>query len=232
MTTKHRILIVDDDKKLAQLTADYLTKCDFTAHIAHSGQSALERLALNDIELVVLDLMLPDIDGFEICKQIRLVSDLPILMLTARNNDFDMVVGLDAGCDDYVAKPVAPRVLLARIKALLRRGNTHSNQLDSIQFGSLSIDKASRLVTLGDQNIDLTSHEFDLLWTLAKQPGKAISRNVLFSKLVGREYDGMDRTMDIRISSLRKKLLDDTRNPFRIKTIWGQGYQFVSSAWE
>jgi DNA-binding response OmpR family regulator len=232
MTAKNHILIVDDDKKLAQLTADYLTKCDFKTHVAHNGQSALERLALNDVELVVLDLMLPDIDGFEICKQIRLVSDIPILMLTARNNDFDMVVGLDAGCDDYVAKPVAPRVLLARIKALLRRGNANSNHVDSIEYGSLLIDKGSRLVTLADREIDLTSHEFDLLWILAKQPGEAISRNSLFLKLVGREYDGVDRTMDIRISALRKKLHDDTRNPFRIKTIWGQGYQFVSSAWD
>jgi DNA-binding response OmpR family regulator len=154
------------------------------------------------------------------------------LMLTARNDDVDQVLGLEFGADDYVIKPVEPRVLLARIRALLRR---HYQQdvvdQENFTFGQLCIQPTSRKVQLGDEHVSLSSHEFDLLFTLARQAGQIIGREYLFNKIYNREYDGLDRTIDVRISQLRKKLKDSPDNPTRIKTIWGKGYLFVADAW-
>jgi two-component system OmpR family response regulator/two-component system response regulator RstA len=178
--------------------------------------------------------MLPGEDGFALCSQLRQFYTGPLLFMTAKNEDFDQVIGLEIGADDYVVKPVEPRVLLARINALLRRTISalpQESNSDVLRFGSLSIDKASRRVTLADNVITLTSHEFDLLCLLADNASQLVDRTTLYRKLIGREYDGLDRSADVRVSRLRKKLSDDPQNPYRIKTIWGKGFFFVSDAW-
>ena len=178
--------------------------------------------------------MLPGKDGFTVCRDLRPEYTGPILMLTAKSTDFDQVLGLEIGADDYVIKPVEPRVLLARINALLRRGNlpSISDEKAELTCGSLHINRASRKVTLKQESIELTSQEFDLLWLLASKPGEVQNRDYIYKAVIGREYDGLDRSVDVRVSRLRKKLNDSTEAPFRIKTIWGQGYLFVEDAWQ
>lgn len=225
------ILIIDDDKQLANLTANYLSNQGFAVECAYDGHDGLNKLALGQHQLVILDLMLPDIDGYDICKKIRQSSDVSILMLTARTSDFDQVLGLEVGADDYVTKPVEPRVLLARINAISRRMSQSSKESDSLSFGKLKLEKNAQRVWYNNEQIMLTSNEFELLYFLAFKAGTIIPRDELFLQLVGREYDGLDRTIDLRISNLRKKLNDNTNEPFRIKTIWGKGYLFVADAW-
>ena len=176
--------------------------------------------------------MLPGKDGFSVCRQVRDKYTLPILMLTAKGEDFDQVIGLELGADDYVIKPAEPRVLLARISALLRRGQPSVKAIEELQFGDLSIDKTSRIVKLSGVEIVLTSHEFELLWLLASNAGEVLSREHVHQHMIGREYDGLDRTVDVRVSRIRKKLGDNSDKPYRIKTVWGQGYLFVSDAWD
>jgi two-component system OmpR family response regulator/two-component system response regulator RstA len=178
--------------------------------------------------------MLPGKDGFAVCRDLRPDFSGPILMLTAKSTDFDQVLGLEIGADDYVIKPVEPRVLLARVTALLRRGTlpNQSQEVGEVSHGDLHINRASRKVTLKNENVDLTSQEFDLLWLLAIKAGEVQNRDYIYKAVVGREYDGLDRSVDVRVSRLRKKLFDDTETPFRIKTIWGQGYLFVPDAWQ
>lgn len=226
-----KILIIDDDKQLANLTANYLANNDFIVECAYDGQSGINKLALSHYQLVILDLMLPDINGYDICKRIRQTSDVSILMLTARTSDFDQVLGLEVGADDYVTKPVEPRVLLARINAISRRMNQTNTENDVISFGKLKLEKNAQRVWYNNEQITLTSNEFELLYFLAFKAGSIIPRNELFMELVGREYDGLDRTIDLRISNLRKKLSDNSSEPYRIKTIWGKGYLFVADAW-
>ena len=187
-------------------------------------------------KVVILDIMLPGDDGFSICRKLRQNYDGALLFLTAKSSDFDQVIGLELGADDYVIKPVEPRVLLARIQALLRRSElietTSSADKDKLEFGKLALQKQSRQVVLDQQNISLTSHEFDMLWMLASNPARLIEREKLYQELIGREYDGLDRSADVRISRLRKKLHDNPKKPFRIKTIWGKGFFFVPDAWD
>ena len=225
------ILIIDDDEPLANLTANYLTNNDFVVECAYNGQDGLNKLAIGQYQLVILDLMLPDIDGYDICKKIRQTSDVTILMLTARTSDFDQVLGLEVGADDYVTKPVEPRVLLARIHAISRRMSQNNTESDVISFGKLKLEKNAQRVWYDCAQITLTSNEFELLYFLAFKAGTIIPRDELFLQLVGRDYDGLDRTIDLRISNLRKKLKDNTNAPYRIKTIWGKGYLFVADAW-
>ncbi len=183
-------------------------------------------------DLVILDLGLPGQDGFSVCRQLRTCYENPLLILTARDNDGDHVFGLELGADDYVIKPVEPRVLMARIHALLRRSRT-PRRVDQklIRFGRLSINTASRSVHVDGRAIALSGGEFDLLVHLAAHAGEVQSRETIFQQLYRREYDGMDRTLDLRISQLRRKLGDETDSSPRIKTVWGQGYLFVPDAW-
>ncbi len=227
-----RILLVEDDQKLALLVQEYLESADFLVTTESDGNRANETISRFKPDLIILDIMLPGKDGLTICKEIRPGFIGPILILTARNEDFDQVLGLEFGADDYVIKPAEPRVLLARIKALLRRGkHTEIEVAEQLTFGSLTIEPASRDVWLGQQKIILSTHEFELLLIIAGQAGNILSRDYLFKKLYNREYDGLDRTMDVRISQLRKKLGDNAEEAYRIKTIWGKGYLFVADAW-
>jgi two-component system OmpR family response regulator/two-component system response regulator RstA len=226
------IILVEDDLRLAELVSRYLEKNGFRVSATGQGEEAVERVQLENPDLVILDLGLPGLDGFEVCKRLRPAYRNPILILTARDDDIDHVLGLELGADDYVVKPVEPRVLMARIHALLRRSRMQQSRSDqaNLHFGRLSISQASRSVTLDGQPLPLSSNEFDLLAHLARHAGEVQSRSALFLELYGREYDGVDRMLDVRISNLRRKL-GDSDGSQRIKTIWGQGYLFVPDAW-
>jgi two-component system OmpR family response regulator/two-component system response regulator RstA len=226
------ILLVEDDLRLAELVSRYLESNGFSVAIASRGDEVADTVEREPPDLVILDLGLPGEDGFTVCRQLRLMYTNPILILTARDSDIDHVLGLELGADDYVIKPVEPRVLLARIGALLRRSRgALGPERKLLQFGKLTINASSRAVYLDGHSIALSGNEFDLLLYLASHPGKIQSRETLFKDLFKREYDGMDRMLDIRISRLRRKLGDEAETAERIKTIWGQGYLFVPDAW-
>ena len=229
-----KILLVEDDRQLSDLVTDFLSAEGFHVKQEFRGDTIAKRVETFSPDLIILDIMLPGKDGFAVCRDIRPSFAGPILMLTAKGTDFDQVLGLEIGADDYVIKPVEPRVLLARVNALLRRGNLPQGKKEKseITFGGLQINRGSRQAKLKDEVIDLTSQEFDLLWLLATRAGEVQNRDYIYKAVVGREYDGMDRSVDVRISRLRKKLYDSNETPFRIKTIWGQGYLFVPDAWE
>ena len=230
MTT--HILLVEDDRRLAELVKDYLEANDFMVTIESNGNRVQRQCQQLGPSLVILDLMLPGKDGLELCQALRPEYRGPILMLTARNEDMDQVLGLEFGADDYVIKPVEPRVLLARVRALLRRYYQQEvSEQENLVFDQLIIQPTARKVQLSGEEIILSSHEFDLLVALAKQAGHILGREYLFNQIYNREYDGLDRTIDVRISQLRKKLHDNPENPTRIKTIWGKGYLFVANAW-
>jgi two-component system OmpR family response regulator/two-component system response regulator RstA len=237
---KTHILLVEDDERLANLTAEYLRKNDFEVAIEARGDSAEARILKEDPELVILDVMLPGKDGFEVCRAVRTRYKGVILMLTARDEDLDQILGLELGADDYIAKPVQPRLLLARIKALLRRspGNVSAGGESpaaetsaQLVFGNFRISQSTRSTHLGDETIDLTTAEFDLLWLLARHAGSILSRDDLLQQLRGIGFDGLDRSIDARISRLRRKLGDDPENPTRIKTVRGKGYLFSKHDW-
>jgi two-component system OmpR family response regulator len=226
------ILLVEDDVRLSELVSHYLETNDFRVTTTARGDEVVDRVQREAPDLVILDLGLPGEDGFSICRQLRPRYANPILILTARDNDFDQVLGLELGADDYVIKPVEPRVLLARINALLRRSRSQPRLArNSLRFGGLLINTVSRAVILDSQPVALSSAEFDLLAYLAEHAGEIQSRATLFQHLYGREYDGVERLLDVRISHLRKKLGEDADSSERIKTIWGQGYLFVPDAW-
>lgn len=232
-----RILIVEDDQRLAELTSEYLQGNGLNVSIEMDGAQAAARILQERPDLVILDLMLPGEDGLSICRKVRGQYDGPILMLTARTDDMDQVLGLEMGADDYVCKPVRPRVLLARIRALLRRrdgseAEVSANERRRLQFGPLVIDSAMREAWLGEQSIELTSAEFDLLWLLTSNAGRILSREEIFNALRGIEYDGQDRSIDVRISRIRPKIGDDPMHPRLIKTVRSKGYLFVAEAAE
>lgn len=232
-----RILIVEDDQRLAELTREYLEGNGLKVAIESDGGQAVARILKDQPDLVVLDLMLPGEDGLSICRKVRGRYDGPILMLTARTDDMDQVLGLEMGADDYVCKPVRPRVLLARIRALLRRSEGGLSEaveenVRRLEFGPLVIDNAMREAWLNERSIELTSAEFDLLWLLAANAGRILSREEIFNALRGIEYDGQDRSIDVRISRIRPKIGDDPMHPRLIKTVRSKGYLFVREAAE
>ncbi|XQE65950.1 winged helix-turn-helix domain-containing protein [Pseudomonas sp. P3C3] len=228
-----RILIVEDDQRLAELTQEYLQSNGLQVEIESDGGRAAARILKEQPDLVVLDLMLPGEDGLSICRKVRGQFAGPILMLTARTDDMDEVLGLEMGADDYVCKPVRPRVLLARIRALLRRsegGEAPTENPRRLEFGQLVIDSAMREAWLRGAGVELTSAEFDLLWLLAANAGRILSREEIFTALRGIEYDGQDRSIDVRISRIRPKIGDDPMHPRLIKTVRSKGYLFVAEA--
>src|SRR5690625_5407554 len=226
------LLIAEDDSRLADLVKSYLEANNYRVTIEADGNRVPERVRQEKPDMLILDIMLPGKDGLTLCQMLRPEFDGPILMLTARNEDADQILGLEFGADDYVIKPVEPRILLARIRALLRRIEPRPNPArQTLEFGNLRIDDASRSVLLNGTPINLSSYEFDFLWLLAQHAGEVVKRDVLFQELHGRPYDGLDRTIDVRISQLRHKLNDNTDNRQRIKTVWGRGYLFIADAW-
>ncbi|NWN82018.1 MAG: winged helix-turn-helix domain-containing protein [Halomonas sp.] len=225
------VLIIEDDERLAGLTCDYLEANGFRVTLEVDGTHGVERILALQPDLVILDLMLPGEDGLSICRRVRDDYPGPILMLTARTDDMDQVLGLEMGADDYVAKPVQPRVLLARMRALLRRSEpVEESGEPSLSFGDLEIDNATREAWLSGERIELTSAEFDLLWLLASHAGRVLTREEIFSQLRGIKYDGQDRSIDVRVSRIRPKIGDDPHQPHRIKTVRSKGYLFVKDA--
>ena len=237
MDESWRILIVEDDERLADLTRDYLESNGLQVGVEGDGSVAVERIKNEQPDLVILDLMLPGEDGLSICRLVRPYYSGPIIMLTAHDDDLDQVLGLEMGADDYITKPVRPRVLLARIRAMLRRlkdipqedgaGVADDGDQSRVSFGNLVVDNSMREAWLEEQPIDLTSAEFDLLWLLSSNAGRVLSREEIFTALRGIEYDGQDRSIDVRISRIRPKIGDDPLQPKRIKTVRSKGYLFV-----
>jgi DNA-binding response OmpR family regulator len=221
------ILLVEDDLRLAGLVRTYLQANGFRVTLEHRGDHVVEQVRAEKPELIVLDLGLPGRDGFAVCKELRDDSMVPILILTARDSDIDHVVGLELGADDYVVKPVEPRVLVARIQALLRRSKAAAPlEPRVLRFGELAINASARSVSMGTCEVALSSNEFDLLFFLACRAGEIQSRDALYQQLYKRDYDGQDRTLDVRISHLRKKL-GEAGVAEKIRTVWGHGYLFA-----
>jgi DNA-binding response OmpR family regulator len=236
MESPVRLLLIEDDVRLAQLVRDYLEQENFHITVQHRGDTVLESFQPNAVDIVILDLMLPGMDGLKVCSALRKVFRGPILILTAKSSDIDQVMGLELGADDFVHKPIEPPVLLARLRALMRRTQLNSAELqqagaDVLTFGGLSISTKAHEVRLDGRALEFTTQEFELLSFLAQNAGKVLSRDDIFNNIRGIEYDGLDRTVDVRISRLRKKLQDNPSHPQRIKTIWGKGYLFVAEAW-
>lgn len=224
-----RVLIVEDDIRLAELTQEFLVRNGLDVAVETDGARAIRRIVEEQPDVVVLDLMLPGADGLSVCREVRAQQyQGVILMLTARTDDMDQVLGLEMGADDYVAKPAQPRVLLARIRALLRRTDKIEDEgAQRLDFGDLVIDNGARSVLLLGEPVEFTSAEYDLLWLLAANAGRILSREEIFERLRGIEYDGQDRSIDVRISRIRPKIGDDPDNPRRIKTVRSKGYLFV-----
>lgn len=225
-TQKQRVLLVEDDRELALMVAEFLTSHGFEVVIESRGDRVRDLLGKESPDVVILDVNLPGLDGFSVCRQIRGCFAGPILILTARGGEMDEVVGLEVGADDYLMKPVRPHALLARLRVHLRKATTPpvDSTESNINTGSLVIDQGCRTVELEGQPLDLTTAEFDLLWLLAQNVGKVLSRGVMYQELHGMRYDGIDRSIDLRVSRLRKKLGDDPNNPRRIKSVRGVGY--------
>jgi len=222
----HRVLLVEDDARLATMVSDYLGEAGFRVTRAPTGAAAMQLAASEEFDVMVLDLMLPDADGLDICRNLRTKSDIPILMLTARGDPLDRVVGLELGADDYLPKPFEPRELLARLRAILRRRNaTADPQL--LRFGRLEIDKAAREVRVDGQRKTLTGHQFALLLALAERAGRVLSREALMDLTKGAALDDFDRSIDVHISRLRAAIEDDPKRPRRILTLRGAGYVFA-----
>lgn len=226
------IVLVEDDARLASLIQQFLRQHNFQVTLLTSGHQAPEKIIQLAPDLVILDIMLPKMDGFSICKELRKTFDKPIIFLTAKDSDFDHVLGLEIGADDYIIKPVVPHVLLAHINVVLKRFKVTKTVIaEELVFDQLRIERKSRKVFYFDNPIELTSHEFELLWLLASNAGEPLSRDFIHQKMIGREYDGLDRSVDVRVSRLRKKLYDDPNTPFKIITVWGKGYLFSTTAW-
>ena len=231
---KPRIILVEDDERLAVLIVEYLEQHDLQLTVEYRGDTAVKRILESNPDLVILDVMLPGMDGLQVCKFVRQEIDCPILMLTAKSDDIDQVLGLEFGADDYITKPVQPRVLLARIRALLRRTTTkfqdnkkHSLFGNELLFNEIRINKSSRQLYIHDSPVELTNTEFELLWLLANNAGEILSRDKILASLRGIGYNGLNRSTDITISRLRKKIGDTEHPSQKIKTIHRKGYMFV-----
>ncbi len=231
------LLIVEDDQELGEWMQSYLQKKGFKVDITGCGLAAVNLIQTTNPDLVILDGMLPNLDGIEVCRRVRPEFTNSIIMVTARDEEIDEVLGLEMGADDYLTKPVRARALLARINKHLVKQQQQQPVQDQVQapqrlqFNQLVINPCARTVSLAGELIKISSHEFDLLWLLASQAGEVVSRQSLVNELRGFDYDGFDRSIDLKISRLRKKLGDSSSDPCRIKTVWGKGYLLVKEAW-
>jgi len=227
-----RILLVDDDTKLCRLVTDYLRPFGFEVASVHTGPEGLERALEGGYQAVILDCMLPGMDGFEVLRRLRRASAVPVLVLTALGDESDRIVGLELGADDYLPKTFSTRELLARLRAVTRRSAmTAASEPpapgDMVAVGDLRLDAASRSATAGDRPLALTALEFDLLWQLARAAGRVLSRDQLLDAISGRDYEVFDRSVDVHISALRRKLGDDARSPRYIRTVRSAGYMLL-----
>jgi len=223
-----RILLADDERELRDMLSAYLKAEDFIVIEAIDGDTALELVRREAPDLVLLDVGLPKRDGFEVLRELRTSSAVPVIMLTARAEEIDRVVGLTVGADDYVTKPFSPRELIARIKAVLRRGRFETEEDRPLVFDGLTIDPTRREVHVGDDDVELTTLEFDLLLALASAPGRVMTREHLMERVWGWDFVGVDRVVDVHISNLRKVLRDDPADPRYIATIRGVGYKMIA----
>ena len=221
-----RLLIIDDDARLAAMVSDYLTAAGFVVERRFTGREGLVALDGAAFDAVILDVMLPDIDGFEVCRAIRRRAQTPILMLTARGEEMDRVVGLEIGADDYLSKPFSPRELQARIRAILRRARAPAVGA-ALRFGRLAIDRESRTVRLDGEEKTLTSYQFDLLAAFADNAGRVLNREQLLDLVKGEELEAFDRSIDVHVSRIRAAIEDDPKRPRRIITVRGAGYVFA-----
>jgi DNA-binding response OmpR family regulator len=220
------ILLIEDDRRLAEMVSEYLGEAGFSVSIAPDGRTGLARLAVEPYDALVLDLMLPDMDGLEVCRQLRARSDIPVLMLTARGDAMDRVVGLEIGADDYLPKPFEPRELLARLRAILRRRD-RTRPSDVLRFGRLEIDRDARHVRVDGAERALTGHQFSLLVALAERAGRVLSRETLMDLVRGEELEAFDRSIDVHVSRIRGAIEDDPKRPRRLLTVRGAGYVFA-----
>jgi DNA-binding response OmpR family regulator len=227
------ILVVDDEQPIVDLVASYLAAEGYAVHRAYDGSAALRLAREIRPDLVVLDLMLPGIDGIEVCRRLHQETSVYVLMLTARAEEIDKVIGLSVGADDYLTKPFSPRELVARVKAILRRSRSQPERLHerpALQFGSLVISPERREVQRGGELIELTPREFDLLYALARQPGRVFTREELLQQVWGRDFAGIDRVVDVHVGTLRRKLEEDSPEGPVVQTVRGVGYKFVGGS--
>lgn len=222
------ILVIDDDTRLSAMLSDYLSGNGFTVRRVATALAGIDEIRRRPPDAIILDVMLPDIDGFEACRRIRAFCDVPVLMLTAKGEETDRIVGLEIGADDYLPKPFNPRELLARLKAILRRsGRTVSAAGKMLRFGRLEIDPGSRIATVDGRECAMTSHQFDILVALAENAGRTLSREQLMDIVRGAELEAFDRSIDVHVSRIRAAIEDDPRHPRRIITVRGIGYVFA-----
>ncbi len=221
-----RILLVEDEKAIRDAVAAYLEREGYWLTLAADGQEALEEFSKHHFDLVILDLMLPRVPGERVCRAIRDSSDCPIIMLTAKGEVEDRIIGLELGADDYLVKPFSPRELVARVRALLRRTSSGELQREVLEFGDLVIDMSGHKVLIKGKEVDLTASEFKLLTTLCRYPGRVYSRMELVEKVLGYDFEGYERTIDSHVKNLRAKLGDNPRNPTWLHTVHGVGYRF------
>jgi two-component system, OmpR family, phosphate regulon response regulator OmpR len=224
-----RILLVEDDPRLADMLHEYLGQAGFGVTVASLGATALEKLSDATYDAVVLDLMLPDMDGLNVCRELRAKYDTPVLMLTARGDAVDRIVGLELGADDYLPKPFEPRELVARLRAIMRRRVRGAADEKSLRFGRLELDTAARAVRLDGKPCELTGYQFDLLVALAKNAGRVLSREILMDLVKGEEFESFDRSIDVHVSRIRAVIEDNPKKPRRIITVRAAGYVFAKA---
>jgi DNA-binding response OmpR family regulator len=225
----NRVLVVDDDQKIVDLVRAYLEKDGYRVLTAHDGLQALDLARQKQPDLMVLDLMLPGIDGLDVCRLLRSEGNkVPIIMLTAKTTETDKLIGLDLGADDYVTKPFSPRELLARVRAVLRRAGEEEREGPlEVRFGDLVVDFVRHKVEVAGKPVSLTPTEFKLLEVLIRKPGKAFSRLELLDRVFGYDFEGFERTVDVHVMNLRRKIEPDRKNPIYVKTVYGLGYKFA-----
>lgn len=222
-----RILVVEDDPRLAAMLGEYLRNNGYAVLQAATGAQALESISVDALDAAILDLMLPDMDGLDVCRKLRERSDLPVLMLTARGDAIDRIIGLEIGADDYLPKPFEPRELLARLRAILRRRTPPPGATKTLVFGQLEIDTDAHAVKVAGREAELTSYQFELLLALAQHAGRVLSRDVLMDLVRGEQLDAFDRSIDVHVSRIRAAIEDDPKAPRRIITVRGAGYLFA-----
>jgi len=220
-----KILVVDDEKRIVEILQAYLERDGYRVITAYDGRSALNLARSNSPDLVILDLMLPEVSGWDVCRELRRESEVPIIMLTARDDTTDKIIGLELGADDYVTKPFDPKEIISRVRAVLRRSEGNAVSRVTLNVGEIMIDTEKRLVRRGDRKIELTPIEFELLRVMAENPGMVYSRMQLLDEVQGDAYEGYERTVDSHIKNLRKKLEVDPEHPVYIITIYGVGYK-------